>query len=554
MAGITFRDGNGSVTSGLEQITNLLKIWYKDGVTNLLYRNSPLLKMIKKERVEGSEQDFNALYGRGGAVSANFRYASEGASETIRDAVFKITPGQLFSCYTITAKEIVAAKTQRGAFMPIAGAKMFTATEAFRKTIAGALYGMGYGELAYCKTANDTTLNPSTTLSAIGDIVFGNVDNDSGIWTDISSSAVASATNPCAKVILPLDAVMKIDVNSRLVFKASITSVDNSKDDFWIVDKIESTKRISGSSEYGNIVYLKHGTDVVNFTVNKEYVIALRGCCAHDSTKTPWLPVGLSGWLPYVSRRTGNDWTNYLNDSFMGVARNVSVERLSGQFVLEDDTKPSAGGSKTPIADTILALMDMCRTAGSTADMIVMNNKDYQALGNELTPYQTGVYFSDIKNKGKNTPTIGMSDIQAGFSTSWLDKVIDDPYCPRGVIYILDNELTKLWTYTNVDNKLQNDGVPGNEPGKPDVMSEQSDSTPEKPYQLLLDDLMTIDQGDDTVDGAAARITINFFGSFVLLDPAVCGSAILCNKGTTASEGHYGYFNPIGSKLYVPAS
>lgn len=544
MAGITFRGLDGE---GLEQLTNLLKIWYKDGVTNLLYRNSPLLKMIKKERVEGSEQDFNALYGRGGAVSANFIYASEGAAETIRDAVFKITPGQIFSCYTITAKEIVAAKTQRGAFMPIAGAKMFTATEAFRKTIAGSLYGMGYGELAYVTTGANST----------GSYVSPDKPNTILFYDDTNNKVNASAAGDGThgQMCIPLDAVMKIDVNSRLKLKTSISGIE-SKDSGGIikVTRIGSTKLIDGI--YCNLVDFDVSAGGSNlWTASKTYVLAIRGGTnSSGDGKDPWFPVGLSGWLPYVTNRDGAEWINYIGDSFMGVSRNVSIERLAGQFVVEDNKKPTEGGSKTPIADTILALMDMCRTAGSTADIIVMNNKDYQALGQELTPYQTGVYFSDIKNKGKNTPTFGMSDAQFGFSTSWLDKVVDDPYCPRGVIYILDSELTVLWNYTNVDNKLQNDGVPGNEPGKPDVMSEQSDSTPEKPYQLLLDDLMTIDQGDDTVDGAAARITINFFGAFVLLDPAVCGAAILCNKETNKSSSdttHYGYYEPIGSKLYV---
>ena len=53
-------------------ILNILKVWYKDGVENLLFRNSPLLKDITKTRVEGKTQNFAALYGRGGAVSADF--------------------------------------------------------------------------------------------------------------------------------------------------------------------------------------------------------------------------------------------------------------------------------------------------------------------------------------------------------------------------------------------------------------------------------------------------------------------------------------------------
>jgi hypothetical protein len=38
-----------------DAIKAILKTWYKDGVENLLFRNSPVVKKIKKTRVEGKE-------------------------------------------------------------------------------------------------------------------------------------------------------------------------------------------------------------------------------------------------------------------------------------------------------------------------------------------------------------------------------------------------------------------------------------------------------------------------------------------------------------------
>ena len=42
-------------------ILAMLKVYYKkEGIQNLLFRNSPLLKKMNKERVEGKEQRFAA--------------------------------------------------------------------------------------------------------------------------------------------------------------------------------------------------------------------------------------------------------------------------------------------------------------------------------------------------------------------------------------------------------------------------------------------------------------------------------------------------------------
>jgi hypothetical protein len=133
--------------SSNSNILSLLKVWYKDGVENLMFRNSPLLNKITKERVEGKQQNFNAMYGRGGAVSGDYTKALANATSVAKDVEFQVTPGQLFSIYTMNAKEVQASLSSKGAYMKVAGGKMFAASEAFRKTMAAALYGRGYGEL-----------------------------------------------------------------------------------------------------------------------------------------------------------------------------------------------------------------------------------------------------------------------------------------------------------------------------------------------------------------------------------------------------------------------
>ena len=75
MAGITADTG----------IKNILKVWYREGVENLLVpRNDPLLREIKFTKVDGKEQRFAALYSRGGAVSADFLVAKNTAATTMQ--------------------------------------------------------------------------------------------------------------------------------------------------------------------------------------------------------------------------------------------------------------------------------------------------------------------------------------------------------------------------------------------------------------------------------------------------------------------------------------
>ena len=129
-------------------LLSMLKVFYaKEGLMNLLFRNDEFLKTIKKQRVEGKTQNFSALYTRGGAVSATWTKAKALATQTAQAKEFAIEPGQLFSAAVFNNKELLASRTLRGAYLPIASAKMFANAESFRKTLAVALYGSGHGEL-----------------------------------------------------------------------------------------------------------------------------------------------------------------------------------------------------------------------------------------------------------------------------------------------------------------------------------------------------------------------------------------------------------------------
>ena len=252
-------------------ILAMLKTFYaKEGLVNLLYRNDPLLKEIKKERVEGKQANFSALYSRGGAVSANATVAERLATETAKAKEFQVTPGQLFSACVFGNKELLASKSLRGAYINVAAAKFFANAESFRKTMAVALYGTGHGELF-------------TTTDSIS-VIAGDVD-----------------------VTFPRHAVMGIDIGSELELKASANAT--------AVLATVSVKKINGTT-----VTL---TGTASKTVPTGSVVCISGCT--DSDGKPMLPVGLAGWLPTSTVAS--------TDSFYGVNRSDARDRLAGTFI-----------------------------------------------------------------------------------------------------------------------------------------------------------------------------------------------------------------------------
>ena len=126
------------------------------------------------------------MCGRGGAVAGDFTVAQSLAKTVSKNVEFAVEPGQVFSIYTMNAKEVQASITKRGAYMKVAGAKMFAAAEGFRKTLAAALYGSGFGELCFAPVGVSFT-------GAAGDTIT-----------------------------LPDSTIMKIDIGSKLVVKTSV--------------------------------------------------------------------------------------------------------------------------------------------------------------------------------------------------------------------------------------------------------------------------------------------------------------------------------------------
>ena len=449
-------------------IEAILKVWYKDGVENLLFRNSPVVKEIGKTRVEGKEQRFASIYSRGGAVAADALVAEAKAAQNVKNAEFIVTPGQLFSIFSYNSKEVQASLSKKGAYMKVAGNKAFAATEAFRKTLAAAFYGRGYGELAVLGTANATAIAAYTT---------GTVD-----------------------LTLADDVIMKIDVGSDLVLKTSLSSTTEQVT--LTVTAIDGdTVTVQPSAAYAGAA----ATDV----------ICLKG--SMDANGNPILPMGIDGWLPIVGARasSSSDWSTYKTTPFFGVNRSVNVEGLMGSFYYDS--------SATKKSEEVQKLLQKVRRHGSEADFIIMNDNDWLDVAAEIQSSNT--YFTQTSTMERRKANVGLNKVSAGFSTNFIDVVYDDPYCPKGKFYILDKAAVELWAYTNAETPVA-DGVSGNNPGKQNPEEFNDKGKENEAYKLIIDDFITTEPGTMTSDGPAVRVTFQLFGSFVVMNPSNAGVGI----------------------------
>ena len=456
-----------------EAILNILKVYYKDGIQNLMFRNSPVVKEINKTRVEGKQQNFAAVYSRGGAVAGDFLVAEKKAAENVKNAEFKVTPGQLFSVFSYNAKEVQSSLSKKGAYMKVAGNKAFAATEAFRKTLAAAFYGRGYGEIGVLKDA--VTFAASTPIN----------------------------------ITLTDDAIIKIAPGSGLELKASVAAT-------------VPLVKLEVNSIDGNTVNV---TPAAAYTGVGGEIVTIAG--SMDASGNPYLPMGIDGWLPIVNGRTGATWTSYVQTPFMGVTRSIAVDGLAGSF-------QNSIGTSDKKSDSVQKLLRKVRRYGSKADFIIMNDADWLAMAAEIQ--STNTYFTQTSTASRRKANVGLNKLTAGFSTNYIDVIYDDPYCPKGKFYVLDKDTVELWSYTNAD--AVNDGVAGNEAGKPDAEEANNKGKENDPYKLLIDDFITTEPGQATSDGPAVRVTMQLFGSYVVMDPSVNGVGIFADADVDTLLGY----------------
>lgn len=446
-----------------QNVLNMLKIYYKDKVENLLFRNSPVFSKIGKERIEGKSANFAALAGFSGGVGGDYAKALEYASEVGACAQWEVTPGQVFGVVSFNNKEVQASASNKGAFIRTADAKMFTSFDAVKKVLATALYGRGYGEVCA-----------------------------SGYTTAITAGTAFQIAN------LPEFAMMTFVPGMKLALKSSITS-----------SVVLCTLTVTAAN--GTTITVISDKTVASSALKATDILCVAN--SMDASGNPLLPMGLAGWIPNVHGRkdTGsgtNEWSDYVARSFMGVVRNVNQDALCGAYV----PVPATAENKDV---TVKKLIRKLRRQGSKADLIVLNDEDFESMSSTIAT--TDTYFTQTSGKAKRTINTGVAEMTAAFSTNFIENVYDDPFCPKGRFYVLDSDTVKFWSYSNAD-KVMDVGVAGNEAGTKDV--EEGSDIAAKPYQLLIDDILSLQPGTAGTDGPSTVVGINVYASFVVTNTA----------------------------------
>jgi len=442
------------------QITNILKTWYTDEkFENLLFRNDPFVKSIKKNRIGGKTYNFGALYGRGGAVAGDYTVAVAAAASSSQNAEFAVPPGRIHSVFTLTQMEMLASQQAKGAYVPALINKMFSATEALRKTMAKAAYGMGFGEqgnaVVFTTTTGSDTVDFGKTSTVIG--------LDIGSVFRVTNGALPSSP-------------LRTSVNT-------VTAIDGTTVTF---------------------------TSTANETWAATDWVELQG--SRDGSNNPNLPTGLGGWIPNLADRTGATWTTYIGTAFYGVTRSTATSRLAGGFY-----KRTGGDG---YGDALLKGIQLARQQGGVPDTLVINDEDFLTVIGEFNTKTT--YMQQINttpsNKGDNIVQKGLKSMGFQFSTNYLSNVYDSPYCPKGKAWITDSEVVEFAGLSNSSTPLD-DGIQGNNPGAPDVTSV---SGPDTTFKLIIDDYINVQNAANTSEGPGAQVSLSVYGNFVVRNPAHC--------------------------------
>lgn len=449
--------------SSADALAVLKESYAEKDVQNLIERNSPTLARIKKVPGYGKYYVIPMMYSRGGAVAGDFTAMTALVSSTARNKAMQVTYGQAFSGFAISPKEHLASETEPGAFVQLIREYYFASTEALRKTIGGAIFGMGYGEVAPV-LAVDAGAQLYVTMSAHGAMML-----------DIGSK-IQFATGP-----LP-------DGAYRAGGPVTVSKVEDLGND---------TVKVTFSSAYGALVAVGDWAEIDDF---------------RDGSGNPLLFVGLRGWLPIVGNRVGAGWTTYIGTSFFNVDRSVYPSRMAGQYVLRNT------GASEKLSEALVRGVRLARRAGSVPDMITLNDVDFGTIINEIKANQHQWQAINGPNAGGQLKaTTGISSLMFAFSNTWIQYVVDDPYCPVGVGYVLETESVGIAMLSN--KKPIDTEVPvTNEGGSPKIASQDM---PPMEYRWNIDDLLAT-APTDTTDGQGARITTQFFGAFFVRNPAHC--------------------------------
>lgn len=443
----------------------ILKDYYASvDLPTLLMRLSPILGLIKIIQGGGKSYVYPMGVSAGGIVTGDFTMLANMAALAGNNVTVSIPYGQIFSAYFVGQKENFQSEDKQGAFVNDVIWRAHYAMFSIKRMLAAAFYGAGYGDVGPVEAVDSSLL-----------------------YVDVKEWVTSA-----------------IDINSQIVF---------------------ATQAWNGALRSGTAVTVSSITQNADGTFRVTFASAINsGVIPGDwllvygfkrtSDGNPILSPGLRQWIPSLYGRSGSSWTSYIGTAFNGIDRSAYVNRLAGGFTGRID-------STEKYSTAILRLLRQLRRQGSKVDRIAMNDVDMAVLIAELDAYKQ--YFQAINGPDKGTElevTHGISALSFAFSSSWIQYVTDDPYCPEGVGYLLELD---SWNIVMLNNSSPfTEAMPvTNEPGAPKVNDTTKASGEVFTYNA--DNLFAITPAN-TQNGPGAQVSVMCYYALACYYPAHNGA------------------------------
>lgn len=260
--------GTANISANVEP---LLKIRYSETYHDIIFRDHPLMGMVKKRSLAGKSVQQAQRYGNGGGRGHSFANAQTNASDAVRTA-FNVTQSWTYGYQIVQNTDIRAANGDLGTI---------------------------YDLWADCMDAAERACGDDLELLLHGD--------GQGI-----RGTILSNTNPAGTTyILTLTtAAQAINFEPKMVLVSAVASTSSALD--------TGTFTVTAVNVQGGTVT---GTANGGWTPTNTHVLAVQG--DKIASATAQLNQGLSGWLPLTAPVFGTD-------SFFGVDRGESVVDLAG--------------------------------------------------------------------------------------------------------------------------------------------------------------------------------------------------------------------------------
>jgi len=439
------------------------KRYYTDKeIRGCFFRNSPLGRTIEINQWEGQTYQFTIPYDRGGNTSGDYTIAVANAASSAKTAEMAVTAGKIFTVFNVGQGEYLGARTKRGGYLKALGLRFFAACESSRKMYAANLYGYGIGDLGYLPSAVSTGASTAT----------------------LNSDTIVKLSIGTQFYVIPYSATGTLPTAAAYDATVRTVSAIDGNTITWTGGVVGATPWAAGS-----LMFIVGGRDA--------------GLAAN-------MPTGLAGWLPYLGTRSGANWTTYNGTAFYSVTRNASTNMLAGWYYAKQ--------SGQLYMDAVVSGVTYARRGGGVPDMIAINDNDWLTMNGEMnvqTAMMQQINTAGAKN-AKNEVTRGLSALRFAMSTSWLENVYDDPYCPLGYAWILDSNQIEFVTYTN-SKRVMDDGIKDNEPGA--ASTSANNEEPDTTFKLNIEDFISITGNSTSTEGPAAQVSVSMYGNFAVREP-----------------------------------